>query len=364
MKKTRKMRKTKRIKRITTAFILIILTGTLISCARWRVSNLSPTEMLFIENGIEPGEIKLALDDYAITEVSFEISMHKNKIVTTDNNLKRVQILSGNSKPELIIGNIKNIDTKEYNVSNFNFSSVGLCSVDSSDRIYVQNRLVQSNDFSREGSFIPSFILMFDKDGKLLSTIGQRGTADLPFSYIDSMTIDEKNRLLVISRSFDNWTIYRFTDGKRDYFFDLGTLIFTENHGKDVYVGRIEEIQPYQNRDSVVISVAYYFENRLKHRTIYEFSLSTNKIGEAIIEIQNLKNSLFAVTNDKNIYFWNIDGKKVKFFIINASGAILDNVGMNFDVEKYYYSKIFTGKNGEIYSLHVDKSGTIVYKWT
>ena len=348
--------------KIVIAFVLIALTLT--SCAKWRVDHLLPTMMAFIENGADPGDVRLDIDDHAMREISFGVSVHRNKIIMADNQLNRVQVLSGGSKPELIIGNVGNIDPKEYNVSSFNFGSIGLCAMDSSDRVYVQNRLTQSNEVSRgEASFAPSFILVFDKNGRLLSTIGRGGTVDLPFSYLDSITIDERNRLVVVSRSFENWSIYRFTDTRRDYYFDFGELTFQETHGKDVYIGRIEAMRPYQNKDAVVISVAYYFENRLKHRTIYEFSMSDNKLEKQVLEIQNPKNSLFAIAGDKNLYLWNMDGRRVRLLTINMGGTVLNNLGVNFNIGKYYYAKLFAGRHGDIHSLHVDRQGITVYKW-
>ena len=352
------------MRKIIVATILIGLTFTLISCAKWRVDNLTPTLMAFVENGTEVGNVNLAIDDHALREISFGVFVHRNKIITTDNNLRRVQVLSGNSKPELIIGNVRDIDPTEYNISNFNFGSIGHSVMDSSDRIYIQNRLTQSNQVTRgETSFAPSFILMFDKNGRLLSTIGRGGTVDLPFSYIDSLTIDDRNRLIVVSRSFDNWSIYRFTDTRRDYFFDFGTLNFRETHGKDVFIGRIEAIRPYHNKDAVLISVAYYFENRLKHRTIYSFSMSNNQLEKPTIEIQNPKNSLFAIASDKSLYLWNMDGRRVKFLEMNNSGGILNNLGVDFNSGKYYYVRLFTGRQGDIYSFHVDIRGISIYKW-
>ena len=86
--------------------------------------------------------------------------------------------------------------------------------------------------------------------------------------------------LFVISRYFDTWRVFRFKGKKRDFYFNLGELQFTEKDGEDYFKGKIENIKIYQSGDKFLISVAYYHGMRLKYRKVYVFSVEDSKINK------------------------------------------------------------------------------------
>ena len=185
------------------AFVLLIF----VSCAQWRVSNLNEKELFFVKNGTNAGDIAIHFDEFALTDLSFRVGIFNDLLFMSDNILKRIQAIDSDGDVKLVIGNLANIDTKKINSAPFKFGELGSFTVDHSGNIYVQNRLSNS---AGDGDFSPSYVLVFDKNGKLQYTLGQRGSTDTPFYYIDSLFVDKRERLFVISRSFDTWSIYRF----------------------------------------------------------------------------------------------------------------------------------------------------------
>ncbi len=340
---------------------LIFLQG----CTKWFVNSLNSETVATIKSGDGPGQIQIVRDEYSLNDLSFKIEVHKDKIITADNNLKRLQILNSSSNPELIIGALQSIDKNKYKTVNFNFNIIGSFTMDDDNNLYVQNRLITKTAAAgdREGAnFSPSYILVFNENGELQYTMGKTGTPDIPFFYIEKLFIDSDDRLFVLSRTFNTWELFRFNKRKREKYVDFSKLNFTETENNNKYNGKIENIVILKSGDEVIISVAYYHDIRFKYRKIYEFSLEKDKIVREITNIQDPKNVLFNIVDDKILYFWNIEGKEIKFMLVNMDGNIINNVKVEFD-NNNIFSKIIYDENGTIYSYHIYDDKMKIFEW-
>ncbi len=346
---------------------------TFISCTQWKVSSLNSTEYLNIKNGEEPGSVKIVSDDYALETLSFSLGIFNSNICIADNILKRVQILEPNGRLKIIIGNLKEIDPKKIRGVNFNFRVIGSFTMDSKDNLYVQNRFPQSDsvkkfttgtdDQADETDFSPSYILVFNSEGELQYTLGQRGAPDMPFYHIESLDIDAKERLFVITHSFNTWSIHRFDNKKRDFSIDLGKIDFDEKDGNNIFKGKLESVRAYRNGEYLLLSVAYYHDLRLKYRKIFEFSIAKNAINRTVLNIPDPRNVLFNIIQDKLIYFWNMNNKEVRFMISNMEGNVVNNMQLNFSHSKNYYTRLISDNSGTIFSYHATNKGIKVMKW-
>ena len=332
------------------------------SCAYWNVNSLNSKLIAEITNGEEAGQIQIVKDEYALNELSFRIEVFRKNLIIADNSLKRMQVMDLNGKPELIVGSVTNIDRNSFKTVPFNFGVIGSFTQDYNNNIYIQNRLQSRGHGSDSAGFSPSYILVFNNKGELQYTMGKTGTPDLPFFYIEKLFVDSNNRLLVISRSFNTWELYRFSNKKRDKYIDFSKLEFKEKDNKNTYEGRIENMEILRNGEKLLLSVAYYHDIRFKYRKIYEYSMGDDKIVREVSTIQDPKNVLFKVVDDKILYFWNIEGKDVKFMLQNTEGSIINNIKLDFD-NKNYFSKIISDDNGRFYSYHVSNDSILIYEW-
>jgi len=348
-------------------FSLIIFLFILPSCKQWKVSSLSPKKVAFIKNGVKSGNVMIKTDEYALDDLSFGLGVYNDKLLTVDNISSRVQVLGLDNNVELVIGSLKNINRKEVNASPFNFSIIGTSTMDTDGNIYIQNRLKPSKRSmryrSRDINFSPSYILVFNEKGKLQYTLGQKGTLGIPFYYIEKLDIDKKGRLFVISRSFDTWTIFRFTGKKRDLSINLSKIEFEEKEGEDIFKGKIENIRMYKSGEKILISVAFYHGLRLKYRKVFNYSIPERKIVKTVVNIPDPKNVLFNLVDDKHIYFWNMDSSEIKFMICNMEGTIINNVFLDIDDSKSFYSRIITDDSGEIFSYQATRKGINLIRW-
>lgn len=339
---------------------LISLSG----CTQWFVNSLGSKTIASIKSGDGPGQIQIVRDEYSLSDLSFRIEIKKDKIITADNNLKRLQILNGSSTPELIIGSLQSIDKTKYKTVNFNFNVIGSLTMDDDKNLYVQNRLLTKNAAGdEEGTrFSPSYILVFNENGELQYTMGKTGTPDIPFFYIEKLFVDSDDRLFVLSRTFNTWELFRFNKKKREKYIDFSKFDFTEKEENNTFNGKIENIVILKNGEEVIISVAYYHDVRFKYRKIYEFSLEKDKIVREVTTIQDPKNVLFNIVDDKILYFWNIEGKETKFMLVNMDGNIINNIKLEFD-NNNIFSKIIHDENGTIYSYHIYDDTMKIFEW-
>ncbi len=350
------------MKKTTLAFFIIL---SMVSCSQWQVNEIKFKELAKIKNGNEPGDVEILRDDYSLNELTFSVHVLNDRIITTDNSLKRIQVLDKAGKPELIIGNISNTDKAKIPVAEFNFSVLGSCTVDDDDSIYVQNRIVGKSGKKKNygnSDFLPSYILVFNKSGQLQYTLGKTGIPDIPFFYIENLFVDSKNRLFVISKTFNTWELYRFKNKTRERYIDFSKIKFKEEEGNKVFKGKIENMKVFSSGESVLISVAYYHGLRFKYRKIYEYSMEKGSIIRTIATIPDPKNVLFNIVDDKIIYFWNVDNGDVKFMIVNMEGNVMSNVRINFD-NRNFFSKIIHDNEGNIYSYHADGKFIKILEW-
>jgi len=348
--------------------MLTLTAGALFSCSQWKVSNLSMNPYAFIPAGEKGGEVKLSYDEHALKDLSFGVGIYDGKICIADNNMKRMQVLDKKGSIDLVIGSLRGVDTKKVKGVPFKFGTIGSFTIDHDDTMYVQNRLTSTprRRWRKEEAmnFSPSYILVFNSDGKLQYTLGTSGTPDIPFYYIDHLTVDDRERLFVISRSFDTWSVYRFAEKKRDFYINLNTLQFNEKEGEDLFKGKIENVKVYRSGEVILISVAYYHDRRLKYRKVYEYTIQGKKLQRPIVNIPDPKNVLFNVVDDKHIYFWNMEeSESARFMICNMDGNIINNVQLTMDNSRFYYSRVLGDISGKFYSYHVSKKGIQIYEW-
>jgi hypothetical protein len=244
---------------------------------------------------------------------------------------------------------------------------------DSEGKIYVQNRIDSGAPQPQAAAMAPptqddlettpSYILVFDKTGKLQYTMGQKGSADLPFYYIENITVDEKDRLFVVSKSLNSWNIFRFRAKGRDFYANIGKDIFHEKEGQEEFKGIIENIVPFRSGDKLLASVAYYQNTRFKYRKIYEYSIKDSSFGQSVFTIQDPKNELFSIMDDKYVLLWDTEEKDVRFVIWDFDGNIVNNLKITNDAKKSNYREIISDEAGKFYSYSAKKTGLEITEW-
>ncbi|MGL4368453.1 MAG: LIC_12708 family protein [Spirochaetota bacterium] len=353
-----------------TAIAMMLIALCTVSCSQWKVSELKGKRIVLIPAGVEANQINFRVSENDILDISFDVKASRDCILVSDNKMKRVHVFDMDGSPVLSIGpkKIEKAADAGSSSANFNFGIIGVTACDSDGKIYVQNRIESRSASQYPASpddleILPSYILVFDKKGNLQYTMGQKGAADLPFYYIENITVDEKDRLFVISKSINTWNIYRFKSKARDFYANIGQDSFKENEGSDEYNGIVENILPFHSGDKLLVSVAYYHNTRFKYRKIYEYLVGENKFGRAMFTVQDPKNELFSILDDKYILLWDTEEKDVRFVIWDFDGNIVNNLKIKNDQMKSYYREIISDESGNFFSFSARKTGLEIMGW-
>jgi hypothetical protein len=357
---------------------LLVSLITVSGCSQWRVSELAQSKMMTVKNGTDTGKVSINFTEDDYPDISFTVNVGEDRVFVADNRLKRLQIFDKGGSLKGVIA-AKKADTSVSSV--FNFGIIGDIDNDSEGRIYVQNRIesapakaapvqVQNQSQSAdsadktESGVNPSFILVFDSSAKLQYTMGQRGSADTPFYRVETVSVDSEDRLFVICKGIDTWSVYRFKNKNRDFFTSFGKDTFgTEKEGNNTYSAVIENVVPFHHGNSFIISIAYYSNTRFKYRKILEYSIPENRVSRMLAQVPDPRNELFSIMDDKYLLLWDTEEKNLKFAIWDLDGNVVNHHRIKFDKEKSYYTRVFTDHSGKIYSYSVRKNGIDVSEW-
>ncbi|MGA2545078.1 MAG: hypothetical protein ABSF43_00900 [Rectinemataceae bacterium] len=98
------------------------------------------------------------------------------------------------------------------NALSYPFRAVGEIAVDSSQNIYVEDRLpserrVQDKD---SGAMLDHVVLRFDKDGQFIDYLGQEGIGGTPFPYIIGVYSVASDDCVVVSMTQTGWLVHWF----------------------------------------------------------------------------------------------------------------------------------------------------------
>lgn len=335
------------------------------SCSHWKLNDLKGKTIFSIDNGSGNRQILLSFGKNDLLEMSFNIQSSHDTFFAVDNNLKRIQIFDTDGT---LIGCIGQKKMEGIPISSsFNFGSIGAVAMDSEKNMYVQNRIdlqkSQKSDVEGNVDIASSYILIFDKTGKLLYSLGQKGVADIPFNFIEKVFIDLNDRPIVITKNYETWGVYRFKSRARDFFVTLGKDTFKDKEGNNTYNGIIENLTPFHDGERFLVSVAYYSGTRFKYRKILEYNIAENRISRLILNLPDPKNELYTILDDKYLLLWDTDDKSVRFAIWDLDGNIVNNLRLKTDNISNYLTQIFSDDTGKLFTYSVRKNGIDIMEW-
>lgn len=344
-------------------FAPFIVFALFISCGQWKVSAYNQSKLCSLKSGNLPGQVMVRVGEDGLFDLSFNILLARGRVYVADNILKRVQVLDRDGRAQVLIGEKVPVPVGDRLIqTQFNFSVLGDMAVDSDNNLYVQNRIA-SGGSGEELDFSPSYVLKFDEDGKLQYTLGKAGAPNIPFDYIDSMEIDRRDRLFVVSRKFNTWNVSRFDGKKRDFAINLSNGDFREREANTEYEGKIDNVKILRSGENFLVAVSFFSELRFKYRKIYSYSVKDSRIERTIMSIPDPKNELFTVVDDMHLYLWNIDVGRTRFIICNFDGNIVNNILIRFGEKKYFYRDVKIDESGIFYSYDVKRDHVEISEW-
>ncbi len=377
--------------------IVLLALICITSCAQWKVSELQKNVLFEIESGTVPGRLDFGPNENGVIDITFDIRISHDKVLVADNKQHRFQIFNLEGEPELSIGSLQSnaADTSEEQTGDgpsdgtqendeaiivqqvnpsittvdFSFGVIGNFVSDSEGKIFIENSLLPVEDENKKNRRVdgvnmsPSFILVFNDEGKILYSLGKNGSSEVPFHSIYDMYTDNEGRLFVISKSSENWSVFRYDGQNMDFDAHFDRESFHEEDNGNVYDGLVENIIIFNSGNKLLVSVAYYDEIRFKYRKIYEYLLSENKIGKTILELPDPKNELFSILEDQYIILWDVEQRDLRFSIWNLQENIINNLRINLNGVRPFYEKVLVDEKGSLYTMIVNENVIEIKEW-
>ncbi|HRX15051.1 MAG TPA: hypothetical protein P5123_01915 [Spirochaetota bacterium] len=341
----------------------------MISCQRWNVNELKKNILFEIPAGTEPGEVNLKFNNEGYVDLTFDVRVSNGKVFCSDNIAKRLQIFNLEGQPLMAIGDMEDGQVNNLIMRNFSFGVIGNVISDQTGNVFVQNTILpgdrdgQKVEVDSATGMSPSYILVFNNDGRIMYSLGQNGTADVPFYSIYNMFTDERSRLFVISKSYDNWSVFRYDGKERDFALHLDKNYFKEKEKNENLAGRVENIIIFKNGEKLLISVAYYDNVRFKYRKIYEYKIIENRLGGAVIELPDPRNELFSLLEDKYIILWDVEKRDIRFTIWSLQENIINNLLIQMQGPRPFYEKVLVDEMGRLYTMIVFDNSIEIKEW-
>lgn len=364
-------------------------------CAKWKVSELQKNVLFEIQHGTIPGTLDISPNENEIVDLTFDVRISNNMVLCSDNRQHRFQVFNLEGEPEMAIGAVDvNDDTEtdetdetaesdedsgepeapelpfdgSIKLIDFSFGIIGTFVSDNEGRIYVENTILPADDDNRrkqhsDMDMSPSYILVFNNEGEILYSLGKDGSTEIPFHSIYNMYTDNRGRLFVISKSSENWSVFRYDGKTRDFAANFDKESFIENDEGTAYSGLVENIIVFNSGNRLLVSVAYYDEIRFKYRKIYEYHVNENRIGKAVLELPDPRNELFSILEDKYIILWDYERRDLRFSIWNLQENIINNLRINLNGVRPFFEKVLVDETGRLYTLIVKEETVEIKEW-
>ncbi|MCS6985599.1 MAG: hypothetical protein NZM25_10805 [Leptospiraceae bacterium] len=366
-------------------WITIFLVANALTCARFRISHLSPETLLSLPLG--PDGAEYPVQNGAIYSLPRSVAVIENWFVIAEPSQEVIKIFNGRKLNLKLVS--KGWAEKKSQRKEEGSKEADRVKVLVSDILRIPGRLVAGKD---EDFFVENFtpptttsageivmggvyrILHYDLTGKVLHTIGRKGQLELPFENILWMDTDSEGNLWVLYSHLEQLYLDQYHKGKVVREFtqkDCEDALFVDLAKEKGLLYRCEFIYPFYEGKRVLYIGRVDRLIRDAERTNYQFFYRTL----AAVDFKGNKEIIFSRLNDPDDYpylpfgasqllLWQtIDYQKVRLAVYNLSGELLNNLQIEYDGRHSDWRSTYMTLSGEIYSLKIRDQSFNLVRW-
>ena len=220
----------------------------------------------------------------------------------------------------------------------YDFNELSAITVDSRKYLYVVDKFPLDRQDSENRQILSQIILRFNSEGKFIDYIGQQGPGGAPFPYIKSIHATDKDELVVITYSNENYTIYWFSsDGYLLYKIPVDKQKVPSPFDSDQSLDwhSVSNIVPDYNERILYLKIDYYssYIDEASHLQsgivfrgsyIYSLSIEDGKFGEPLEVLPYTEQNSDGFSNERYEIpydFLGITENGWFFFLINTDSG-------------------------------------------
>lgn len=177
-----------------------------------------------------------------------------------------------NPVPVLLTSSSDGGNSSNRNAYAFNFRNTGEIAVTEKNDLLIEDTVPDNRidyDESTETT-LNRIVLRFNREGKFINFLGREGVGGTPFPYIEKIEINNKDEIIIITRTIKTWNIYWYSNN--------GSLKFTIKVPLDDlpvpaegnYIPSLETIVSDRKDNCIYLKVDYY--NKDTSNNNYEMS--------------------------------------------------------------------------------------------
>lgn len=143
------------------------------------------------------------------------------------------------------------------------FNAPGEIAVDSSRRIYVEDKLPQERRYydAESSSLLEQVILRFSPTGQYLDYLGQEGVGGTPFPFIRRLLVTDNDECVVISQAAAGWLVHWFhVDGTLRFSVDLPRTRIPLPEDGEGLIASLDDVIPLTDGSGLFLKIDYYQE--------------------------------------------------------------------------------------------------------
>lgn len=181
---------------------------------------------------------------------------------------------AANPIPVLLVANETDGAVSTRKAFAYPFNEVGEIAVADSGMLYVQDIVAEDRRIWDDelGTQLRNVILRFSPAGTLVDYIGQDGVLDVPFPYIDSLSLGERDILTVVTRTTDTWIVFSYErSGELRYTYSFSEADLPQLGGGAIT--SIERVLPGPEPDVLYVKTDYYGESSRSEDFVFSKSV-------------------------------------------------------------------------------------------
>jgi hypothetical protein len=271
------------------------------------------------------------------------------------------------------------------------FYDTGEIAITAKDYLVIEDRVPENRALNDEENrvILDRILLRFDKTGTIIDYLGQEGIGGRPFPFIERLSINKRDELIVISKAVKTWFIYIFnSSGERLAFIRLNEndklfednpdlipyidTIFSDNQNKKLYI----KTDYYKTKDGAQSEKALAFIKSLLFSYETESNTVEYRIELPALKIEKRGTQSHEVFKSDGIYeFIGIAGSGYSFFItpyddktmqllvLSRNGKTIARTSLELVDRELFYTAFYLDPSGLLSGLLCSEFEAAVVWW-
>lgn len=269
-----------------------------------------------------------------------------------------------NPEPVLLSNSSGEGKSTNRNAYTFNFREMGEIAITSKNHLLVEDTVPDNRTDYDEStdSTLNRIVLRFDNKGSFINFLGREGIGGTPFPYIEKIEVNDKDEIIIITRTIKTWNIYWYSEkGSLKYtvIIPLDDLPLPD---EGEFIPSLETIVPDRNKNEVYLKIDYYnkINNNSDYSMSYLWALDLNKgnytrsirIPELdISESDDIPGFLGINTAGKFFFLTYVSEDVFQIMVLEKNGTVITRSELTMDDDEISYRDLFLDPNGLLVAL-------------